>query len=485
MPNTISCPLHTAAKDFGDLPAIVVGHRAISYRQYEEMVASVSARLEGMGLGAKGRIAVISNNSWQYVVLLLAVLRLGCVICPVSPRFPEKAILSVLRKIDCGIVIDPLHILAQTPLPDIRTIELDALFKEDSARGRDVTNGVAVHLDAEATIVLTSGTSGAPKAALHTLGNHYYSALGSNENIPVHPGDRWLLSLPLYHVGGLGIVFRMLLGRGILVIPQGKERIEDLVDRYKITHLSLVSTQLYRWLEEGVSEMATAGLKAVLLGGGPVPPSLVRNAWQAGLPLHSTYGLTEMASQVTTTVPNDAPERLLTSGRLLSHRELKIEAGEILVKGKTLFEGYVKGNQVALPVDKNGWLPTGDLGCLTQDGYLTFLGRRDNLFISGGENICPEEIEKCLCLLPRVSRAVVVPVEDKEFGFRPVAFIQAQADRPVDKKTITAHLERHLPRFKIPEAFHPWPQEEDENKLKTDRRYFTERAESLKKERIS
>jgi O-succinylbenzoic acid--CoA ligase len=485
MSNTIPCPLHAAAKDVGNLPAIIVGNRAISYRRYEQMVASVSARLDGMGLGAKGRIAVISNNSWEYVILLLAVLRLGCVICPISPRFPQKAILSVLRKIDCGIVIDPLHILAQEPLPDIRTIEHDALFKEDPSQGRNATHGISVDLDVEATIVLTSGTSGAPKAALHTIGNHYYSAIGSNENIPVRPGDRWLLSLPLYHVGGLGIVFRMLLARGVVVIHQGKERIEDVVNRYKITHLSLVSTQLYRWLAEGVSEKATAGLKALLVGGGPVPPSLVQSARQAGLPLYTTYGLTEMASQVTTTAPNDTPEHLLTSGRLLSHREIKIEAGEILVKGKTLFKGYLKGNQITLPVDRNGWFPTGDLGCLTQDGYLTLLGRRDNCFISSGENICPEEIERCLCLLPQIAQAVVVPIEDKEYGFRPVAFIRTQAGRPVDKKALTAHLERHLPRFKIPEAFYQWPHEVDRNKLKLDRRYFTERSHSLKKECIN
>jgi O-succinylbenzoic acid--CoA ligase len=317
-----------------------------------------------------------------------------------------------------------------------------------------------------------------PKAALHSFGNHYYNALGSNRNITVQPGDRWLLSLPLYHVGGLGIVFRMLLGGGTVVIPESKEDMDTMVGRYGITHVSLVSTQLYRWLNQGVSKKTMRTLKAVLVGGGPVPSSLVSKAFQVGLPLFTTYGSTEMASQIATTTPKDPEDRLFTSGKVLEFRSLQIDGGEILVKGETLFKGYVSEEKITLPVDDDGWFRTGDMGALDRESYLAFLGRKDNMFISGGENITPEEIERLLCLIPRIAQAVVVPIEDNEFGFRPVAFVKTLGNKTLDHKGLAADLQRNLPRFKVPVAFYEWPKEEDKDRIKPDRAYLRRLAES-------
>jgi O-succinylbenzoic acid--CoA ligase len=286
------------------------------------------------------------------------------------------------------------------------------------------------------------------------------------------------LSLPLYHVGGLGIVFRMLLGGGTVVIPECKEDMDTTVARYGITHVSLVSTQLYRWLAQGVSKKTTSTLKAVLVGGGPVPASLVKRASQAGLPLFTTYGSTEMASQITTTAPKDPGNRLFTSGKLLEFRNLKVDAGEILVKGKTLFKGYVSQGKVTLPVDNEGWFRTGDMGALDGKSYLAFRGRKDNMFISGGENITPEEIEMQLCLIPRIARALVVPIKDNEFGFRPVAFVKTLGNKSLDHEALAADLEKHLPRFKVPLAFYEWPKEEDQGGIKPDRSYLRRLAES-------
>jgi O-succinylbenzoic acid--CoA ligase len=335
---------------------------------------------------------------------------------------------------------------------------------------------VTIDLDGDNTIVLTSGSFGMPKAVLHSYGNHYFSALGSNRNIAVQLGDRWLLSLPLYHVGGLGIVFRMLLGGGAVVVPEGKETIGASVEKYGVTHLSLVSTQLYRWLNEGVSRRTTNRLKAVLVGGGPVPATLIDRAWEAGIPLLTTYGSTEMASQVTTTVPGDQKDHLHTSGKVLDYRHLRIDNQEILVKGKTLFKGYVDRDRTALSVDDQGWFRTGDLGRLDDDGYLTCLGRKDNMFVSGGENIFPEEIERQLLLLPQVAEAVVVAREDREFGYRPVAFVKMQEGAVLDREQLVGGLERHIPRFKIPVVFYEWPEQDGREGMKPERQLFTKLA---------
>jgi O-succinylbenzoic acid--CoA ligase len=212
------------------------------------------------------------------------------------------------------------------------------------------------------------------------------------------------------------------------------------------------------------------------MGGGPVPPSLVDEALARGLPLHTSYGLTEMSSQVTTTRPGASLEELRTAGRVLPNREVSIsEEGEILVRGETLFAGYAEGEKLDRPLEAEGWFHTRDLGEIDESGYLRVGGRMDNLFISGGENIQPEEIEEALCRLDGIDEAVVVPVLDEEFGARPVAFVRAAGRKPEE---LAQELEPLLPRFKIPISFYPWPEEAPRD-MKADRAALGERARRL------
>ncbi|OEU46107.1 MAG: O-succinylbenzoate-CoA ligase [Desulfobacterales bacterium S7086C20] len=460
----IECPVSSGAKRFAELPALICGDATTSYVGLEQMVNAVAFQLREAGVAYEERIAIISHNRLEYPILLFAILRLQAVACPISPRFPPESILSILRRIDCGTVFDPLNLLAHVPSNGIRKISLDALFDAARLNGKR-PRAEKAYLDSEgkATIILTSGSSGEPKAVSHSFANHYFSALGSNKNITVFPGSRWLLALPLYHVGGLGIVFRTLMGGGAIVIPTNSKHIGKSIKEHGITHLSLVSTQLDRLLNEGLSTQTIQQLEAVLVGGGPTVSSLIAKAYDAGLPVHTTYGLTEMSSQVTTTSPEDRRDRLFTSGKVLDHRDLKVDNGQVFVKGKTLFKGYVKAGRTLLPVDDKGWFRTGDMGHIDSDGYLTLLGRQDNMFVSGGENVYPEEIEDTLCRLPDILQAVVIPIEDKEFGFRPVAFIKIEGNKAVDQGNIVSNLERYLPRFKIPVAFFKWPEKENIN----------------------
>jgi len=146
---------------------------------------------------------------------------------------------------------------------------------------------------------------------------------------------------------------------------------------------------------------------------------------------------------------------LETSGLPLPHRYLAIRDGEILVRGRTLFTGYVEGDQFIQPFAQEGWFTTGDLGYVDEAGRLNVTGRKDNRFISGGENIQPEEIEAALNAVSGVVQAVVVPVADDEFGQRPVAFVQM--DGELDSQAIRTSLETTLPRFKLPVAIYQWP----------------------------
>jgi len=433
----------------------------------DRQVSASALRLGELEPGS--RVALYLQRDERYVALVLALIRAGHVACPVSDRLPPRGVAQLLERAACSALISDDEELLQTVGTDLRKPRPEALLR-DSKQREEPTD---IPLERPATIIFTSGSTSVPKAALHTFGNHYYNALGSNTNIALRPGNRWLLSLPLYHVGGLSILFRCLLARATVALPEPGAPLAEAIAGLGATYVSLVSTQLLRLLRE---EAVLDGLEAVLLGGGPIQASLVDEAFARRLPVHTSYGLTEMASQVTTTPRGASLKVLRTAGRVLPNREVSIsEEGEILVRGETLFAGYTDGEQLDRPLDAGGWFHTGDLGELEEGGYLRVLGRKDNLFVSGGENIQPEQIEEALCRLEGIDEAVVVPVPDEVFGARPVAFVRMEDRGP---RELAPELEEVLPRFKIPISFHLWP-ERARRGMKEDRAALGERARRL------
>jgi len=194
--------------------------------------------------------------------------------------------------------------------------------------------------------------------------------------------------------------------------------------------------------------------------------------------LVTSYGSTEMSSQATATRLDDPPETLRTAGRPLAFREVSIASdGEILVRGRTLFRGYVEEEGVRSARDPSGWFHTGDLGRLDTDGRLVVTGRRDTMFISGGENIHPEEIEREILRFPGVTEAIVVPVPDPEFGARPVAFLRAADGLLPADSDLDRFLRLTLPGFKMPQRFLRWPNVADG--MKPDRRALAASAAGL------
>jgi o-succinylbenzoate---CoA ligase len=461
------CPLRSAALAAPKAAALVGARGITSYEELDLMVSAAALRFGGLEPGS--RVALYLPKDERYVALVLALIRAGHVACPVSDRLPPRGVAQLLGKAACSALISEDEQLLQTAGADLHELKPEDLLEVVRHR----TEPTDIPLQRSATIIFTSGSTGVPKAALHTFGNHYYNALGSNANIALRPGDRWLHSLPLYHVGGLSILFRCLLAGATVALPQPGTSPGESIASLGATHVSLVSTQLSRLLRESAD---LGRLEAVLMGGGPVPPSLVDEALARGLPLHTSYGLTEMASQVTTTPPDASIEELRTAGRVLPNREVSIsERGEIMVRGETLFAGYVEGEELDRPLDPEGWFHTRDLGELDESGYLRVGGRIDNLFISGGENVQPEEIEEALCRLEGVDEAVVVPVPDEEFGARPVAFVRTYGG----VRDLSGELESVLPRFKIPITYHPWP-EEARRGMKVDRAALGKRALRLR-----
>lgn len=313
------------------------------------------------------------------------------------------------------------------------------------------------------TILKTSGSMGYPKEIFHTLEQHILASRAVIANTGLDSKSCSLLSLPLNHIGGLAILMRAWVSGGRWVQPEKGWTPDWAVNQAGVTHMSLVSTQLRRFMQDKASLKAMRKLKAILLGGSAIPKNLIEQAYQENLPIVKTYGSTETCSQVTATGLGDNLERLLTSGKCLPDRELKIsDMGEILVQG----------DMTCVP----GFYHTGDFGHLDSQGYLHVLGRLDNCFISGGENIYPEEIERALLEHSQVESVIVVPKNDEEYGQRPVGFIKMQAGYDLKPAELQGFLGERLLRFKIPKDWRAWPNNLPET-LKISRSYFAKLVE--------
>ena len=333
---------------------------------------------------------------------------------------------------------------SEQQLSQLGIIQLSTLDSESQSDQSDVdtSNEVYAH-DALASIVFTSGSTGTPKAVVHTHRQHLSSAQGLLAEFRFNHQDTWLLSLPLYHVSGLAIVYRWLFAGATLKVGGGNLA-EDIVG---VSHASLVATQLKRLLDEQVE----LSLSHVLLGGSHVAHELALRATQQGIETWLGYGMTEAASTVTA----KQIDSISNAGHLLQNRDIKLVDERIYIGGQTLAAGYFKQGLVTSLVNESGWFDSKDLG-EWQGDELKIIGRADNQFISGGENVHCEEIEAVLNQIESISRSIVVPVEDVEFGHRSVAVIQT--DLLLDKAQYEQHLQTKLEKFKWPVAYYAMPQ---------------------------
>lgn len=441
----------TTVQQYPSSPAIINAQGTEPYNRFAHSVYNIAVALHERGIAPGDRVGILASPSTGTLALFMALFRSGAVAVPISTRFPAQQIAQTLHSVQCRLVVVSEDCRPAAAALHIPTVAIEALLLTQNST---IELPAAHHTDADATILFTSGSTGAPKAVVHSMGAHIHSARGSQHNIPLGTNDCWLLSLPLFHTGGLAIAIRVFLAGAALALPTPGAPLIETLREFPLTHLSLVATQLYRLLHDREGAALLRNLKAILLGGSAIPPSLIERSLDAGLRIYTSYGCTEMASQITTTRFISA-EELATSGRLLPGRELKVDnsTSEILVRGATLFRGYANGFALHTATDEQGWYHTRDTGFFDSEGRLHVTGRIDNMFISGGENIQPEEIEQALCSLPHILQALVVPVPDTEFGARPVAFLWLANDTPFDEHTTRAQLAERIARFKIPTRF--------------------------------
>jgi len=466
------CPIHRHAQARPDALALWIPERQWTYAELDAAIAATCVQLRKADLPDGSRVAFRLHRGPDLVILLWALWRSGHVAMPLSTRLPAPEARRTAQRMGARLLVTRDSKLLDEE-SELATCAPDRLVERE---GRGTPNPSPQPIHRRATLVFTSGSTGTPKGVLHSWANHLYSAKGSNANLSLYPGDRWLLSLPLYHVGGLAILVRCALAGAAVAIPDPDASLSASLGATGATHASLVATQIRRLLDAGGGP-SPQRVRGILLGGGPLPGALLRRGHTRGWPLLTSYGSTEMASQVTTTSPGAPLADLRTAGRCLPHRRVRIdEDGQILVAGSTLCLGVADGEHVQDP-RVSGWYPTGDLGHLDAQGRLHVEGRADRQFVSGGENIQPEEIEAALERVGGIERAVVVPVPDEEYGQRPVAFVQTVTG------TVPGHwrdaLAAELPRFKLPNAVHELPDAAIQGRMKVDRAFLSQRAREL------
>jgi len=406
-----------------DREALIAEGRRLTYEELEAEATAAARRLAAHGVRRGATVTLELPVGADYVVLLHALMKLGAIAEPLNTRLAPGEREAELER------AGPVLAVSQAGDAGGPEADLPLLGEHD--------------LDAIHCRVMTSGTSGHPRPIGLTYGNHLWSAVGSAFNLGVDPSDRWLCCLPLYHVSGLEIVMRSVIYGTGAVVHDGFDvgSVAEALERDGVTLMSVVTTQLTRLLEAGVGLSAP---RAILVGGGPVPLEVLEEAIGRNAAVVQTYGLTETASQVTTLAPQEARRKLGSAGRSLLTTHLRIQDGEILVQGPVIAPGCA---------DEDGWLHTGDLGRIDDEGFLYVEDRLGDVIVSGGEKVLPAEVEEVLLRHPDVADAAAVGRADAEWQEAVEAVVVLRDGAATGAAELRHHCAESLAGYKVPKRF--------------------------------
>ena len=412
-------------------------------------------------------VAMLLPGDARFVGWLAALSLAGRAVLPLNARLTTTELAPQLADARAGLLLgahgDPRLAELAARLPGLDVVAVPQFADLPDAHGR--LPGEEAADDALLVVLFTSGTSGRSKGACLSWSNFAASALAAADPLGPTIAARWLACMPLFHVGGLSIVVRSVLFGGPIRLHSRFDAalVSDALDAGDIAGVSLVPTMLARLLDHRGSRPAPVGLEALLLGGAAASPELLARARFAGYPVCPTYGLTEATSQVATARPQrpgaarPAPMlplpgvvvRIVVEGGDAAAGE----PGEIVVGGPTVMQGYLDDPAATALALRDGWLHTGDIGFLDDTGGLHVLDRRDDLIVSGGENVYPAEVEAVLVGHPSVAEAGVAGVPDADLGTSVVAWIVANGAATVDSRALAEFCRTRLAGFKLPREF--------------------------------
>ncbi|GLO66989.1 o-succinylbenzoate--CoA ligase [Oceanobacillus kimchii] len=432
---------------------------SITYLELFHRSQSYAKKLAKLGLQKGDHIAILSTNSVEMIQAVYACSYLGTVVVLLNTKLTLNELNQQLLDSDAKMIISSGSFKSKEfAIQQINYRDLESVSEKQIG----ITLNEEICLDDIFTMMYTSGTTGFPKAVQQTYGNHWWSATSSVLNLGLHENDKWLIPLPLFHVSGLSTMLKSVIyGMPIYVLEKfDVEKVHDAIMNRNVTIVSVVTVMVQRLVKRLGNNHYPNCFRCMLLGGGPAPKSLLEEAKKRNIPVFQSYGMTETSSQIVTLTPEEALNKIGSSGKPLFPAQLKIDhnktepnqIGEIMVKGPMVTKGYYKRTETNKEVFENNWLHTGDMGYLDEQGYLYVVDRRNDLIISGGENIYPSEIENVLVQIDGIEEAGVKGIPNEEWGMVPAAFIVCS--KPIDMKVINTHLEKYLAKYKHPKEIH-------------------------------
>ncbi len=413
-------------------------------------------------------VAFLCESSDALVFSVAACWELGIPFIPLDPKLTQQEIESQLEVLNPSIVLcDSKNIKRVDRLV---TFLIDETYLKKGLNFENSNSEYAtpksIHESEIFGYFFTSGTTASPKIVPLKRSQMYAAANSSAKNLRPEPNHLWLLCLPLNHIGGISIILRTLIyGTGIYRSDSFNEyAIKDLLSVHpKIQAVSLVPTMLDRLLKQPDFNIHK-NFKAILLGGGPSTKHSLLNCISKGIPIISSYGMTETCAQIVANSilsPLEKQTLLSSVGKPLAHNRIQIrdeqgntltenKSGLIWLKGPQVFDGYFNDKNNDSFFDKDGWFKTGDFGRINSAGYLFIENRRTDLIVSGGENINPFEVEETIMTINGILEAAIIGVDDNEWGQKVVAFVTLDDTIPFNSGELKSKLKGKIADFKLP-----------------------------------
>ncbi|MGJ8722123.1 MAG: class I adenylate-forming enzyme family protein [Salinibacterium amurskyense] len=449
----------------------------LTYRQLDDRATALAEAFLAGGYGVGDRIATITGNSSDHVVVFFACAKAGLVLVPLSWRLSPREIAQQLEQ------ADPALLIVEDEFSTLGTLATDRLVAP-IARGILGTHGIerdiVAPLRSEATtpvhrpvrdedallIIFTSGTLDQAKGAILSHANCFWTNLSLSRTAEITSADTVLAVMPQYHVGGWNIQPLLAWWMGATVVLErtfDPARVLQLIADRRITTMMgvpanyLILSQHPRFASSDLSSLAHA-----IVGGAPMPEPLLRVWHSRGVALTQGYGLTEAAPNVLCLPDEEARTRIGSAGKPYPHVDVDIAdpvtgeriegagQGELLVKGPGVFSGYFRAPEATALALRNGWLATGDLVSRDSEGYYRVLDRLKDIFITGGESVAPAEIEGVLFGHPAIADVAVVGVPDEKWGEVAVAWVVVRSGASTDETDVLNFASASLAKYKVP-----------------------------------
>lgn len=429
--------------------AIDDGNERLSFAELKKQVEVLVGKIDHLNPGS--RVGILATNTLMSYKLSLAIMCSGRTIVWLNWRLAGEELERQIK--DSGLQLclvenslwrsgmtDPFKSYSAFLITSADPGELIPVFK---------SNWVA-------SIMYTSGTTGRPKGVLQTFGNHFYSAVSSALNLGLSSADKWLCVAPIFHISGFSIIMRGLIyGMTVRLVEKFRaEELERILANETVTIMSVVPFMLKKLIQQQnkTNTHYNSAFRCMLLGGGTIDRETLEACLQRSIPVVQCYGMTETCSQIVALRSADALLKLGSVGQPLFSTQLKLSKdGEILLKTPALTPGYLNLPDKLPSKMIDGWYRTGDIGHLDKEGYLYIDGRADEMLISGGENIFPQEVEQVYQRYPQINEVAVVGQNDSVWGQVPIAFVVS--DRRLSPTKLINYGYEHLARYKVPQHY--------------------------------